>query len=40
MGEGVRGLGNRETTMKNSSTLTVPQGQVDSLMQEVADDAG
>lgn len=29
-----------ENTMCNSSTLTTPQGQVDSLMQEVADEAG
>ncbi|XP_005090889.1 charged multivesicular body protein 1b [Aplysia californica] len=29
-----------ENTMMNSSTLTTPQGQVDSLMQEVADEAG
>lgn len=29
-----------ESTMCNSSTLTTPQGQVDSLMQEVADEAG
>ena len=29
-----------EETMTNSSTLTTPQGQVDSLMQEVADEAG
>ena len=26
--------------MMNSSTLTTPQSQVDSLMQEVADEAG
>lgn len=29
-----------ESTMSASSTLTAPQGQVDSLMQEVADEAG
>jgi len=29
-----------ESTMCNSSTLTTPQGQVDSLMQEGADEAG
>ncbi|KAJ8315750.1 hypothetical protein KUTeg_007900 [Tegillarca granosa] len=29
-----------ENTMCNSSTLTTPQNQVDSLMQEVADEAG
>ena len=29
-----------ENTMCNSSTLTTPQSQVDSLMQEVADEAG
>lgn len=29
-----------ENTMCNSSTLATPQGQVDSLMQEVADEAG
>lgn len=29
-----------ENTMSASSTLTAPQGQVDSLMQEVADEAG
>lgn len=29
-----------ENTMMNSSTLSTPQGQVDSLMQEVADEAG
>ena len=29
-----------EGTMSNSSTLTTPQAQVDSLMQEVADEAG
>ncbi|KAK3092816.1 hypothetical protein FSP39_007508 [Pinctada imbricata] len=29
-----------EDTMCNSSTLTTPQNQVDSLMQEVADEAG
>lgn len=29
-----------ESTMCNSSTLTTPQNQVDSLMQEVADEAG
>ncbi|WAR08671.1 CHM1B-like protein [Mya arenaria] len=29
-----------ENTMCNSSTLSTPQGQVDSLMQEVADEAG
>jgi division protein CdvB (Snf7/Vps24/ESCRT-III family) len=29
-----------ENTMCNTSTLTTPQGQVDSLMQEVADEAG
>ena len=29
-----------ESTMCNSSTLTTPQGQVDNLMQEVADEAG
>ncbi|KAH9525119.1 Charged multivesicular body protein 1b [Bulinus truncatus] len=29
-----------ENTMMNSSTLTTPQHQVDSLMQEVADEAG
>lgn len=29
-----------ENTMMNSSTLSTPQGQVDALMQEVADEAG
>ena len=29
-----------EDTMCASSTLTTPQNQVDSLMQEVADEAG
>ena len=29
-----------ENTMCNSSTLSTPQGQVDGLMQEVADEAG
>jgi len=29
-----------ENAMSDTSTLTVPQGQVDSLMQEVADEAG
>ncbi|ESO98573.1 hypothetical protein LOTGIDRAFT_239016 [Lottia gigantea] len=29
-----------ESTMCNTSTLTTPQNQVDSLMQEVADEAG
>ena len=29
-----------EDTMCASSTLTTPQGQVDALMQEVADEAG
>ena len=29
-----------EDTMGASSTLSTPQGQVDSLMQEVADEAG
>ena len=29
-----------ENTMSASSTLTAPQNQVDSLMQEVADEAG
>nr|KAG5700242.1 hypothetical protein BaRGS_007615 [Batillaria attramentaria] len=29
-----------EGTMCNTSTLTTPQGEVDSLMQEVADEAG
>lgn len=29
-----------ENTMSNSSTLTAPQGEVDNLMQEVADEAG
>ena len=29
-----------EGTMANTSTLTTPQGEVDSLMQQVADEAG
>ncbi|XP_041352191.1 charged multivesicular body protein 1b-2-like [Gigantopelta aegis] len=29
-----------ENTMANTSTLTTPQGEVDSLMQQVADEAG
>lgn len=29
-----------EGTMCNTSTLTTPQGEVDNLMQEVADEAG
>lgn len=29
-----------ENTMCNSSTLTTPQGEVDNLMQQVADEAG
>jgi len=29
-----------ENTMANSSTLSTPQGDVDSLMQQVADEAG
>ena len=29
-----------ENTMANSSTLSTPQGEVDSLMQQVADEAG
>ena len=29
-----------DSTMAASSTLNAPQGQVDSLMQEVADEAG
>lgn len=29
-----------ENAMSDTSTLTVPQGQVDSLMQQVADEAG
>ena len=29
-----------EGTMSASSTLNAPQGQVDNLMQEVADEAG
>jgi len=29
-----------ESTMSNTSTLTTPQGEVDSLMQMVADEAG
>ncbi|KAK2558152.1 Charged multivesicular body protein 1b [Acropora cervicornis] len=29
-----------ETAMSDTTTLTVPQGQVDNLMQQVADEAG
>lgn len=29
-----------ENAMSDTTTLTVPQGQVDSLMQQVADEAG
>lgn len=29
-----------ENTMCNTSTLTTPQGEVDGLMQQVADEAG
>ncbi|KXJ27509.1 charged multivesicular body protein 1b [Exaiptasia diaphana] len=29
-----------DSAMSNTTTLTVPQGQVDSLMQQVADEAG
>ena len=29
-----------EGTMSNTTTLTTPQGQVDSLLMEVADEAG
>ena len=30
----------REDTMSHSTTLTIPQNQVDMLLQEMADEAG